>query len=171
MLSSRLKKLYVATMMHSVARGLAIACRVDDTCRAALHGIPHGTVIAMRVRPAGPACYWQRNGADLNYLGASSALPADLEIVFKHLQHAWLLYTFQENTPVAFARNRLLVNGDVSLGAAFTRALNRLLALILPKFVARRALKRYPAIGLLEKLRRAVGIYLRIPLERKRAAL
>ena len=72
-------------------------------------------------------------------------------------------------TPVAFAQDRMIVNGEIAYGAVFTRILNRLLALILPRFVARRALKRYPALGLGEKLRRAVGIYVRLPFETKRA--
>ena len=52
----------------------------------------------------------------------------------------------------------------------FNRCLARLLTLILPRLVARRAVKRYPVIALREKLLLATSIYLRLPLERTQPA-
>ena len=42
------------------------------------------------------------------------------------------------------------------------RCLDRMEALVLPKFIARRAVKRYPSIPLLEKLWLAIRIYLQM---------
>jgi len=125
----------------------------------------------MRVNPNGPCCLLQRIHSGLSYLGVSDSGAADMEIIFKHLQHAWLLYTFQENTPTAFARNRIVLDGEVGHATVFNRCLARLLTLILPRLIAERAVKRYPAIALWQKLRLAISIYLRIPLERTRPAL
>ena len=125
----------------------------------------------MRVYPNGPCCLLQHTGSGLSYLGVHDAYAADMEIMFKHLQHAWLLYTFQEDTPTAFARNRILLDGEVSHATVFNRCLSRLMILILPRLLAKRAVKRYPDIALQEKLRLGAAIYLRIPLERRRPAL
>jgi hypothetical protein len=168
---STLKRVYVATMMRVVGRGLAIASRVDNETADEVSRLPAELTIAMRVYPQGPCCLWQRTGAGLNYLGTRESGAADLQIIFKHLEHAWLLFTFQENTPTAFARNRLVVDGDLAGAAVFNRCLARLLTLILPCLVATRAVKRYPCIALRDKLRLAVSIYLRIPMERTRPAL
>jgi len=158
-------------MMRIVGRGLAIASRVDSEVIHELSHLPAEMVIAMRVYPNGPCCLLQHTGSDLIYLGVRDSGEADMEIIFRHLQHAWLLYTFQENTPTAFARNRIMLDGEIAHAVVFNRCLARLLTLILPRLVAERAVKRYPTIALRDKLRLAASIYLRLPLERTRPAL
>ncbi len=170
-LQSTLKRAYVATMMRVVGRGLAIASRVDREIAGELTHLPAEMTIAMRVYPNGPCCFLQRTHDGLSYLGVRDSGTADMDIRFKHLQHAWLLYTFQENTPVAFARNRIVLDGEIAHATVFNRCLARLLSLILPRVLAKRAVKRYPDIALGNKLRLATAIYLRLPLERTRAAL
>jgi hypothetical protein len=167
---STLQRAYVALMMRIVGRGLAVASRIDSEIASEVQHLPAELTIAMRVYPNGPCCLLQHTGSGLSYLGVRDACSADTEIIFKHLQHAWLLYTFQEDTPTAFARNRMLLDGEVSHAMVFNRCLSRLMTLILPRLLAERAVKRYPVIALQEKLRLAAGIYLRIPLERRRAA-
>lgn len=170
-IQSTLKRAYVATMMRIVGRGLAVASRVDSEIVRELSHLPVEMTIAMRVYPNGPCCFLQRTHDDLRYLGVRDSGAADMDIIFKHLQHAWLLYTFQENTPVAFARNRIVLDGEIAHAIVFNRCLARLLSLILPRVIARRAVKRYPDIGLGSKLFLATSIYLRLPLERTRTAL
>jgi len=170
-IGSKLKRAYVATMMRIVGRGLAAASRVDSEIAHELSHLPVEMTIAMRVYPNGPCCFLQKTHDGLSYLGVRDSGTADMDIIFKHLQHAWLVYTFQENTPTAFARNRIILDGEVSHATVFNRCLARLLALILPRVIARHAVKRYPAIALWNKLFLATSIYLRIPLERTRSAL
>jgi hypothetical protein len=38
----------------------------------------------------------------------------DLTITFKHLTHAFLVFSFQESTAQAFANDRMIADGDVS---------------------------------------------------------
>jgi hypothetical protein len=158
-------------MMRIVGRGLAIASRVDREIAHELSHLPAKMTIAMRVYPNGPCCFLQRTHDDLSYLGVRDSGAADMQIIFKHLQHAWLLYTFREDTPTAFARNRIVLDGEVGHATVFNRCLARLLTLILPRVLAERAVKRYPVIALWDKLRLASSIYLRIPLERTQPAL
>jgi hypothetical protein len=158
-------------MMRIVGRGLAIASRVDSEIAGELKHLPVDLTIAMRVFPNGPTCLLQHSGPDLSYLGARDARPADVNIIFKHLQHAYLLYTFREDTPTAFARNRIVLDGEVGYATVFNRCLSRFMCLILPRQLAERAVKRYPVIALRDKLRLAAIIYLRIPLERSRSVL
>jgi len=157
--------------MRIVGRGLAVASRIDSDIAFELQHLPADLAIAMRVYPNGPCCLLQHTGSDLRYLGVSDSCSADMEIIFKHLQHAWLLYTFQEDTPTAFARNRIVLDGEVHHATVFNRCLSRLMTLILPRLIAERAVKRYPVIALRDKFSLAVAIYLRIPLERRRPAL
>jgi len=55
------------------------------------------------------------------------------------------------------------VDGEISYAVRMTRILNRLETFILPKLVAQRAVKEYPAsLHLPEKLFRAARIYLKV---------
>jgi hypothetical protein len=79
------------------------------------------------------------------------------------LEHAFLALSFQEKTSVAFANDRMLVDGDISYAVRMTRILNRLEVFILPKLVAKRAVKAYPHnLQLPEKLISAARIYLKV---------
>jgi hypothetical protein len=80
-------------------------------------------------------------------------------VIFKHLRHAFLVFSFQEGTARAFANDRMFVDGQVSVAVRIVRVLDRMEAVILPKFVARRALKRYPRIALADKLALATKAY------------
>ena len=170
-IKSKLQRAYVSLMMRIVGRGLAIASRVDSDTAYELQHLPAEMTVAMRVYPNGPCCLLQHTGTDLSYLGVRDSCDADMEIIFKHLQHAWLLYTFQEDTPTAFARNRIVLDGEVHHATVFNRCLSRLMILILPRLLAERAVKRYPVIALRDKFSLAAAIYLRMPFERARAAL
>ena len=170
-IQSTLKRAYVATMMRIVGRGLAIASRIDGEIARELSHLPVELTIAMRVYPNGPCCFLQRTHDALSYLGVRDSGTADMDIIFKHLQHAWLLYTFQENTLIAFARNRIVLDGEIAHATVFNRCLARLLSLILPRVIAKRAVKRYPDIPLRSKLFLATSIYVRLPFERTRATL
>ncbi len=64
---------------------------------------------------------------------------------------------------MAFANDRMLVDGDISYAVRMTRVLNRLESFILPKMVAERAVKEYPSdLHLPEKLISAARIYLKV---------
>jgi hypothetical protein len=87
----------------------------------------------------------------------------DLSIQFKHIAHAFLVLSFQEKTSVAFANDRMLVDGDISYAVRMTRVLNRLESFILPKLIAQRAVKEYPSdLHLPKKLISAARIYLKV---------
>ena len=56
-----------------------------------------------------------------------------------------LLFTFQESTAIAVARDRLIVDGEVPYACAVVRILDSVEVYLLPKIIARLAVKRYPA--------------------------
>jgi hypothetical protein len=60
----------------------------------------------------------------------------DLTITFKHLTHAFMVFSFQESTAQAFANDRMIADGDVSSAIRLVRCLNKMESLILPKVVA-----------------------------------
>lgn len=161
-LPPELERRYVALMMGVVGRGLVAASQVDDVIRQEVSAFPEGFVMQMKVMPKGADFTVQVQADGRLRLLQNHAGKPDLCARFKHLSHAFLVLSFQEGTARAFANDRLYVDGDVSQAIRLVRCLTRMEVLILPRLVAERAVKRYPAIGLAQKLSLATRIYGRV---------
>lgn len=153
------QKAYVTTMMAIVGNGLAAASRVDDTVRRELSAFPAGYQVCMTVFPSGPSFHLRLDGNGQGEVLAAPVGKPDLTIRFKHMAHAFLVFAFQEGTAQAFANDRMIADGNVSHAIRLVRCLNRMETLILPKFVAARAVKRYDDPALLDKVGKAARIY------------
>lgn len=158
------RRLYVGLMFQVMGRALQAMTDVDGDARRDTRALPPGFLFEMRVLPSGPAMVVKHTGQGrLRFLGAGAPRPVDLSIQFKHMVHAFRVVSFQEQTAVAFANDRMLVHGDIGHAVRMTRVLNRLQTFILPKFLAVRAVKQYPAsLGLSEKAAGAGRIYLKL---------
>ena len=154
-----LQRLYVALMLWVIGRALVATSRVDASVRAELEPLPRGYQIQMVVLAKGPGFVVECTG-DGTLCRAKQVKPRpDLTIGFKHVAHAFLVLAFQEGTAQAFANDRMVADGDVSHAIRLVRCLNTMEALILPRWVALRAVKRYPRLPAADKTRTAVRIY------------
>ncbi|TXJ06640.1 MAG: hypothetical protein E6Q25_08980 [Acinetobacter sp.] len=158
-----LQQAYVALMMDVIGRGLVMASQVDDEIKQEVAGFPAGLVFSMKVFPNGSRFVAKvQDDHSLKLLKDFNGKP-DLTVTFKHLSHAFLVFSFQEGTARAFANDRMVVNGDVSYAIRLVRCLNKMEALILPKLVANLAVKAYPQdLSFKDKLTTATNIYLKV---------
>jgi len=154
---------YVKLMMDVIGRGLVMASQVDEEVKQEVAKFPANFVLSMNVFPNGPAFIAQiTEDHQLKLLSQVEKKP-DLTITFKHLHHAFLVFSFQESTAQAFANDRMIADGDLSYAIRLVRCLNKMESLILPKLVAELAVKEYPeTLTLKEKLVGASNIYLKI---------
>lgn len=161
------RRQYVTTMFQVMGHALEAISRTDDKVRKEARSLPAGFVFEMTVLPAGPALRVKHLGdGKLAYMTDDIAPERiNLSIRFKHIAHAFLVLSFQEQTAIAFANDRMLVDGDIGYAIRMTRILNRLESFILPKVIASRAVKEYPLdLPLLEKMTGALRIYRRVAL-------
>lgn len=158
-----LQHAYVTLMMDVIGRGLVGANTVDPEIRDEILGFPVGFIFSMKVFPNGPKFIAKvQEGHTLKLINDFQGKP-DLTITFKHLTHAFLVFSFQEGTAQAFANDRMVADGELSHAIRLVRCLNKMEALILPKFVANFAVKAYPQdLTLKEKLSEASYIYLKV---------
>lgn len=157
------QRAYVALMMDVIGRGLTSASQVDPEIHNETKGFPAGFIVRMTVFPKGPnfTAQAQQDGS-LKLFNDFDGKP-DLTITFKHMSHAFLVFSFQEGTARAFANDRMVADGDVSYAIRMVRCLNKMEALILPKVVAKMAVKEYPEqLSLTQKLNLASKIYLKV---------
>ncbi|XID75754.1 hypothetical protein ACF3NA_04255 [Alkanindiges sp. WGS2144] len=157
------QRAYVSLMMDVIGRGLTSASQVDPEIHNETKGFPVGFVVRMTVFPHGPSFTSQSQSDGSLQLLKNFAGKPDLTITFKHLSHAFLVFSFQEGTARAFANDRMVADGDLSYAIRLVRCLNKMEALILPKMVAKLAVKQYPQdLTLPQKLNLASKIYLKV---------
>lgn len=157
------QRAYVALMMEIIGRGLTSASAIDPEIHNETKGFPAGFVLQMTVFPSGPNFTAQAQADGSLKLLKDFNGKADLTVKFKHLSHAFIVFSFQEGTARAFANDRMIADGDVSYAIRLVRCLNKMEALILPKIVANLAVKQYPdSLGLGEKINTASKIYLKV---------
>ncbi|MET0344328.1 MAG: hypothetical protein ABW252_25170 [Polyangiales bacterium] len=151
------QRAYVATMFAVLGRLLIAGAGADPEIRRELSAFPEGTRIGFSI--VGDATVlrlvWR---GDLLHVAPARADKPDVEIVFKHVAHAFALLSFQESTPIAYARDRMSTHGDVGLTVRFVRCLTRVQAVMLPGAIASRALKSVPAQPVLPRLGLATRI-------------
>ncbi|MEB3767606.1 hypothetical protein [Acinetobacter sp. MD2] len=154
---------YVSLMMDVIGRGLVTASQIDPEIQAEIAKFPAQFILSMNVFPNGPAFIAQvTDNKQLQLLQHSTRKP-DLTITFKHLSHAYLVFSFKESTAQAFANDRMIADGDLSYAIRLVRCLNKMEALILPKFMASMAVKEYPnQLTFKEKISTSSRIYLKI---------
>ena len=121
-----------------------------------------GFTFAMRVRGSDLGFAMRKTGGTLRRVSIADAGDVQLSFDFKHVTHSFLVLGFVEGTARSFANDRMSVDGELAAAMKIVRCLNRMEAIVLPGFVARRAVKEYPDIGLTEKLRMALRIYGRL---------
>lgn len=142
----RMKRLYLSIMLWFVGRAMQAAAKVDKGVKKEFESIPKGFRFSLGVAPRGPAMVMEKTPAGrVKYVGSKpGGKPLDLNLVIKHLEGAILLFTFQESTAIAVARDRLVVEGDVPQACTVVRILDMVEVLLLPKIIAGLAVKRYP---------------------------
>ena len=110
-----LQLVYVKLMMDVIGRGLVMASQVDEEVKQEVAKFPVGFVLSMNVFPHGPAFIAKVTPDHQLELLHSVENKPDLTITFKHLSHAFLVFSFQESTAQAFAHDRMIADGDVGL--------------------------------------------------------
>jgi hypothetical protein len=140
------KSLYLRIMLWFLGRAVQAAARVDRDVRQEFSRLPEGFTVCLGVLPHGPYMVVGKDqDGTVKYLGGNPQKhqPLDLNMQIKHLEAAFMLFSFQESTCIAQARDRLIVAGDVQAACIFVRILNLVEIYLLPKFLAKLAVKRY----------------------------
>lgn len=161
-----IKRIYIAVMLWIVGRAIQAACRIDKEVRKEFRELPEKFAFSLGVLPKGPYMIVGKDDKGrAKYLGWSKGrkrLPLEMNI--KNLEAAFKVFTFQESTSVAFARERFIVDGDLGYSLAIVRVLNIVEVYLLPKIITKLAVKRYPGWSEFSPLRKHINrilIYIR----------
>ena len=159
----RLKRIYTAIMLWFVGRSIQAAARVDKDIKKEFDELPDQFLFSLGVTPNGPRMVV---GKDINgrvkYMGSNAKGKAiNVDMTIKNLEAAILLFTFQESTAISSCHDRLTVDGDIPNACSVVRILDLVEVYLLPKIIAKLAVKRYPEWEMNRKLMGRVQVYLR----------
>lgn len=140
------KRMYLAFMLWFVGRAIQAASKVDPDVKKEFSELPYGFKFALTAAPTGPAMVVGKDDSGkVRYMGWNTDdVDLDVRMSIKSLEAFFLIFTFQESTPVANARDRLFVEGDLPQACAAVRILDIVQVHLLPKPIAKLAIKRYP---------------------------
>jgi hypothetical protein len=144
---SLFKGLYLQLMFWFMGRAVAAAEGVDGAVKAEFEKLAAGFTFALRVLPGGPCFVVGKDpeGRPRHLGGVFDGMAVDLDLQIKNTAAAILLFTFQESTAASFAHQRISVDGDLGPAMTVVRILDRVEVLLLPRLIARLAVKRLPA--------------------------
>jgi hypothetical protein len=154
-----LKRLYITVMLFFVGRAIQAASKVDRTVRREFEALPEGFTFSLGVLPFGPYMVVGRDEKGrAKYLGGKpEGKKLHLSMGVKSVEDAFVVFTFQESTGLAFAHGRFVVDGDLNISLGIVRILDLVEVYLLPKLVANLAVKRYPKWSELSPVRKHLG--------------
>lgn len=162
-----LKKAYAFVMLLIVGRGIEAAAQVDERVKQIFSDLPEGFVFTLGVSPDGPYLVAAKDKSGrVRYLGwRRYGHKIGLGLHIKNLESAIKVFTFQESTALAYNYDRFSVEGSLPHALAIVRVLDIVEVYLLPKVIARLAVKRYPGRPELPPVKKHVNrlrIYLKI---------
>ncbi|HNZ64598.1 MAG TPA: hypothetical protein PKJ10_02070 [Smithella sp.] len=94
----------------------------------------------------GPSMMILKNGNTVKYAGEKEAYHADLELVLKNIEYAYLMMTGRISTPDAVYHNRQFVRGNLGYMMTMIRVLNISQTLLFPNVLLRFYIKKVPPL-------------------------
>ncbi len=154
---------YLGFMLWFVGRAIQAAARVDVDVKNEFEALPDGFTMALGAAPDGPAMIVGKDeNGKVKYKGwKTDGLDLNVKMTIKSIEALFLIFTFRESTPVANARDRLFVEGNLPEACAAVRILDVVQVYLLPKPVAKLAVKRYPKWSLKRHTYNRAMVYLR----------
>ncbi len=140
--------------MWYTGRAIQAAARIDENIKKDFAQLPNGLTLALTVNPSGPSMILGKNSeGKVKYLGSNlDKQKIDFKMVLLNIEAAIQTFTLQENTVTALMRCRMYVDGEAGYAQPFTRVMDAVEAYLLPKFIAKLAVKRYPSLPVVKKI-------------------
>jgi len=156
------KRAYVGIFLWFTGRAIQAAATVDEQVRQEFASLPDDFTFSLGVLPDGPWMLIGKEKGRVKYLGGNpDGKHLHVRLAMKNIETAFLILSFQESTALATARNRLITEGEVPQALAMIRVMDIVEVYLLPKIIARLAVKRYPSWTFGRKVFGRIGIYTR----------
>jgi len=159
------EKIFKAQVVKSVffllGKAMQNTVDLDEQAHEEIRELPDGYTIRFEVAPRGPYMAVQKRKDKMEYIGLKK-VGADLILIFKNMEYAYLMLTARLSFPQVYSQNGLAVIGNPAHSMIMYRLSNIVQFYIWPKKIATGVLKRVPDMTN-EKMKKRLKIYLRTP--------
>jgi hypothetical protein len=150
-LAYRLKKAVVGIALLALGGTFERVSKHSAELKEEIKDWKKGIVISLGVLPKGPAISLKEENGTIRYLGRGYQKP-DVKILFKNMDSAFLPFTAQMGSHIAFVQHRALLHGNVVDGIKANRAMGIVQAYLLPGIVFGKVFKVPPKLTFKQKL-------------------
>ncbi len=154
------KSRVVKTVLFVLGRAMQNTVTFDAKARKEIEDLPEGYTVQFEVAPLGPYMAMQKEQGGFKFLGLKK-VDADLSLIFKNMEYAYLMLTARLSFPKVYCENGLAVIGDPAHSMILYRLSNIVQFYLWPKVVARMVLKRVPDMTM-DRMVKRLQVYSRI---------
>lgn len=159
----RFKTLVNKIVFVVLGRAIQTISRLDEDFRREVANWPDNYRFMMKILPHGGCmCLQKDSQGNLVYLGADEKHEKTADMIFylRNTDSAFMLFTARAGIPKAYAEHRMSAKGDIAYSMSITRCFNITQAYLFPHFLAKRIMRRVPAIPFLRKYAMRARLYL-----------
>ena len=147
-----LKTATCLVVLRVLYRALKVLTRKESRIRREFASFKDGFTIKLTLSEAGPSVYLRKENGRLLFL--KDAEGEDLELKFKSVDSAFLVFTGMMGISRAYAEHRIVVKGDISDTMTLVRMIDIAEAYLFPRIMTKRILRTVPA-----KERSTISVY------------
>ncbi len=157
------KSAVASIVLFVLYRAIKVLHDCDSRIRYEFASWPEGLILELAASANGPALFLKKSDGRLVRLrrkelkASTHTVKADISIVFKSVDAAFLVLTGQIGVAQAYAQHRFTLQGDIAMTMSFVRCVDIAEVYLFPSFMTRRILKRIP-----KKQTSSLGVYRRI---------
>jgi hypothetical protein len=140
----RLKKGVSRIVLFFLYRAFQALYKYDSNIRREIDGWSPGFAICMRTAARGPFLCLIRTGDGIKRQREAKPSELNLEIEFKSIDAAFLVFTGQIGVAQAYAQHRFTLRGSINECMSFVRCVDTVEAYLFPAFITKRILKAIP---------------------------
>jgi hypothetical protein len=140
-----LKTQITSLCLYYVGIGIETAYKNVPQVKADMDTLPEPFSFCMSV-PNGPSMLILKDKGKVEYVGEKGAYRADLEMVFKNIEYAYLTMTARMSIPDLVYHNRQVVIGDLNYMMMMIRVVNAAVAVLFPNVLLGFYIKEVPRL-------------------------
>ena len=139
-----LKKIIVNIGFKLLGKGLVSCSKIEEAIKKELESYEDGFTVELKVLNTDTKVGVKKMGSEFVYLGNTYDSQADLSIIFKSYESAFLLVVGKMAIYEGYSQHRFIVKGDFIQAMPFVRILYYVEAYLFPNFITKNILKERP---------------------------
>ena len=137
-----IKRFISKIVLFFLFKGFVVTYKYDENVRKEIDSLPNGFTAMIDAGEKNVKLIIQKK--DNKIIKLKQAKNADIEIVFKSLDSAFLMFTGRLGVSRAYAEHRFTLKGEIAKAMCLVRCIDIVEAYLFPRFITKNILKYQP---------------------------